>query len=67
VTAHRRVLKDGFDIRPLGVFNHHSMNEMNVAGAESVEVLKVPASSLRDTNAVVGAVNLIRAAAAHNP
>ena len=49
------------------MFNHNSMNEMNVAGAESVEVLKGPAPSLLGSNGVAGAVNLIRAAVSHNP
>ena len=60
-------LEDGIPIRPLGAFNHNSMNEMNLAGADSVEVLKGPASSLYGSNAVAGAVNLITAAASRKP
>lgn len=55
-------LEDGIPIRPLGVFNHNSLNEMNLAGADSVEVVKGPASSLYGSNAVAGAVNLVTAA-----
>jgi len=50
-------LEDGIPIRPLGVFNHNSLNEMNLAGSESVEVVKGAASSLYGSNAVGGAVN----------
>jgi outer membrane receptor protein involved in Fe transport len=54
-------LEDGVPIRPLGVFNHNSLNEMNLAGSESVEVVKGAASSLYGSNAVGGAVNFISA------
>jgi iron complex outermembrane receptor protein len=55
-------LEDGIPIRPLGVFNHNSLNEMNMAGSESVEVIKGPASSLYGSNAVGGAINFLTAA-----
>ena len=54
-------LEDGIPIRPLGVFNHNSLNEMNLAGSESVEVVKGAASSLYGSNAVGGAINFISA------
>lgn len=54
-------LEDGIPIRPLGVFNHNSLNEMNLAGTESVEVVKGAASSLYGSNAVGGAVNFMTA------
>lgn len=54
-------LEDGIPIRPLGVFNHNSLNELNLAGAERVEVVKGAASSLYGSNAVGGAVNFITA------
>lgn len=54
-------LEDGIPIRPLGVFNHNSLNEMNLAGSESVEVVKGAASSLYGSNAVGGAVNFVSA------
>ncbi|SFF94944.1 Outer membrane receptor proteins, mostly Fe transport [Duganella sp. CF458] len=60
-------LEDGIPIRPLGVFNHNSLNEMNLAGADSVEVLKGPASSLYGSNAVAGAINLMTAAPSRKP
>lgn len=54
-------LEDGIPIRPLGVFNHNSLNELNLAGAEKVEVVKGASSSLYGSNAVGGAVNFITA------
>lgn len=60
-------LEDGIPIRPLGVFNHNSLNEMNLAGSESVEVVKGAASSLYGSNAVGGAVNFMTARPAADP
>lgn len=60
-------LEDGIPIRPLGVFNHNSLNEMNMAGASGVEVVKGAASSLYGSNAVGGAVNFITAGASATP
>lgn len=60
-------LEDGIPIRPLGVFNHNALNETNMAGSDSVEVVKGPASSLYGSNAVGGAVNFITAGPARAP
>ena len=60
-------LEDGIPIRPLGVFNHNSLNEMNLAGTESVEVVKGAASSLYGSNAVGGAVNFLTARPSATP
>ena len=60
-------LEDGIPIRPLGVFNHNSLNEMNMAGAGGVEVVKGAASSLYGSNAVGGAVNFLTAGASATP
>ena len=54
-------LEDGVPIRPLGVFNHNSLNELNLAGSERVEVVKGAASSLYGSNAIGGAVNFLTA------
>lgn len=54
-------LEDGIPIRPLGVFNHNALNELNLASAERVEVVKGASSSLYGSNAVGGAVNFITA------
>ena len=60
-------LEDGIPIRPLGVFNHNSLNEINLAGTESVEVVKGAASSLYGSNAVGGAVNFLTARPSAHP
>jgi len=60
-------LEDGIPIRPLGVFNHNSLNEMNLAGTDSVEVVKGAASSLYGSNAVGGAINFLTAAPSRTP
>jgi len=60
-------LEDGIPIRPLGVFNHNSLNELNLAGAERVEVVKGASSSLYGSNAVGGAVNFITARPSLSP
>jgi iron complex outermembrane recepter protein len=60
-------LEDGIPIRPLGVFNHNALNEMNMADTASVEVVKGPASSLYGSNAVGGAINFVTAAPSRTP
>ena len=60
-------LEDGIPIRPLGVFNHNSLNELNMSSAESVEVVKGPSSSLYGSNAVGGAVNFLTAKPTQDP
>jgi outer membrane receptor protein involved in Fe transport len=60
-------LEDGIPIRPLGVFNHNALNELNLAGAERVEVVKGASSSLYGSNAVGGAVNFITARSSLTP
>ncbi len=60
-------LEDGIPIRPLGVFNHNALNELNLAGAERVEVVKGASSSLYGSNAVGGAINFITARPSFTP
>lgn len=52
-------LEEGLPIRPVGLFNHNALYELNLAGVGSIEVLKGPASSLYGSNAVGGAVNFL--------
>jgi iron complex outermembrane recepter protein len=52
-------LEDGLPMRPLGIFNHNALIEMNVFGVSSVEVIKGPASSIYGAEAVGGALNFI--------
>ena len=60
-------LEDGIPIRPLGVFNHNALNETNLMGMESVEVVKGPSSSLYGSSAVGGAVNFLTARPSRTP
>ncbi len=57
--AYYQYLEDGLPVRPMGVFNHNALIEMNVFAVSSIEVIKGPASSLYGPEAVGGAVNLI--------
>ena len=60
-------MEDGIPIRPLGVFNHNSLNELNLSGSERVEVIKGASSSLYGSNAIGGAVNFITARPSLSP
>lgn len=52
-------MEDGIPLRPMGVFNHNALIEMNLFAISSIEVVKGPASSLYGPEAVGGAVNFI--------
>ena len=52
-------LEDGFPIRPVAVFNHNALLEMNNTTFDRVEVLKGPASSIYGSEAIGGAFNFI--------
>jgi iron complex outermembrane receptor protein len=58
-SAYFLYLEDGIPLRPMGIFNHNALIEMNVLGISSIEVVKGPASSLYGPEAVGGAVNFI--------
>lgn len=58
-SAYFLYLEDGLPMRPMGVFNHNALIEMNIFGISSLEVVKGPASSLYGPEAVGGAVNFI--------
>lgn len=57
--AYYLYLEDGLPIRPMGVFNHNALLEINQFNFQSIEVVKGPVSSLYGPEAVGGAVNLI--------
>lgn len=50
-------VEDNVPIRPIGVFNHNALNEINLAGIDAIEVMRGASSSLYGSNAVGGAVN----------
>ena len=57
--AYYLYLEDGVPIRPMGVFNHNSLLEMNQFTVSSIEVVKGPVSSIYGPEAVGGAVNFV--------
>ena len=57
--AYYLYLEDGLPIRPMGIFNHNALLEINPFNLESIEVVKGPTSSLYGPEAVGGTVNLI--------
>jgi outer membrane receptor protein involved in Fe transport len=58
-SAYFLYLEDGLPLRPMGIFNHNALIEMNVFGISNIEVVKGPASSLYGPEAVGGAINFI--------
>lgn len=52
-------MEDGVPIRPMGVFNHNALLEMNQFTVSSIEVVKGPVSSVYGPEAVGGAVNFV--------
>ena len=65
--AYYLYLEDGLPIRPMGIFNHNALLEINQFNLQSIEVVKGPVSSLYGPEAVGGAVNLISVAPPVNP
>jgi outer membrane receptor protein involved in Fe transport len=66
-SAYYLYLEDGLPIRPMGIFNHNALLEINQFNVESVEVVKGPVSSLYGPEAVGGAINLISAKPSYDP
>lgn len=60
-------LEDGIPIRPVGIFNHNALIEVNMAALDRVEVVRGPSSSLYGSNAIGGAVNFITPAPTVRP
>ncbi len=52
-------VEDGLPIRPVAVFNHNALLEMNNTTFRKVEVLKGPASSIYGSEAIGGSFNFI--------
>lgn len=60
-------MEDGLPLRPVGLFNHNALYELNLNGIGNIEVIKGPASSLYGGNAVGGAVNFFTRAPSLKP
>ena len=65
--AYYLYLEDGLPIRPMGIFNHNALLEINQFNLQSIEVVKGPVSSLYGPEAVGGAMNLISLKPSINP
>lgn len=52
-------LEDGLPIRPLGVFNHNALLEINQFSLNSIEVVKGSVSSIYGPEAIGGTINFI--------
>jgi iron complex outermembrane recepter protein len=59
LSAYYLYMEDGVPIRPLGIFSHNSLLEINQFTISSVEVVKGPVSSIYGPEAVGGAINFI--------
>ncbi len=58
-SAYYLYMEDGVPIRPLGIFNHNALLEINQFAISSIEVVKGPVSSIYGPEAVGGAINFI--------
>jgi len=52
-------LQDGIPLRPVAVFNHNALLELNNLSFERVEILKGPASSIYGSEAIGGSFNFL--------
>jgi iron complex outermembrane recepter protein len=52
-------LEDGLPVRPLGIFNHNALLEINQFSLNNIEVVKGPVSSIYGPEAIGGTINFI--------
>ncbi len=60
-------LEDGLPIRPLGVFNHNALLEINQFSLNNIEIVKGPVSSIYGPEAIGGTINFITQSPTINP
>src|SRR3989304_10432771 len=60
-------LEDGIPIRSTGFFNHNALYEINMPGAERIEVIKGPGTALHGSDAIGGAINIMTKAPSLTP
>ena len=60
-------LEDGIPIRSTGFFNHNALYEINMPGAERIEVIKGPGTALHGSDAIGGAINVMTKAPSLTP
>ncbi|HYC89478.1 MAG TPA: TonB-dependent receptor [Thermoanaerobaculia bacterium] len=60
-------LEDGVPTRSTGFFNHNALYEVNLPGAEGIEVTKGPGSALYGSDAIGGVVNVLTRSALEQP
>jgi len=60
-------LEDGIPIRSTGFFNHNALYEINMPGADRIEVMKGPGTALYGSDAIGGAINVMTKAPSLTP
>jgi len=60
-------LEDGIPIRSTGFFNHNALYEINIPGADRIEVFKGPGTALYGSDAIGGVVNVLTRAPSPGP
>lgn len=60
-------LEDGIPIRSTGFFNHNALYEINLPGADRIEVTKGPSSALYGSDAIGGTINVLTRPAPATP
>lgn len=60
-------LEDGIPIRPTGFFNHNALYEVNIPGADRIEIMKGPSTALYGSDAVGGTINVLTRPAPATP
>ncbi|MBI3755218.1 MAG: TonB-dependent receptor [Deltaproteobacteria bacterium] len=60
-------LEDGIPIRSTGFFNHNALYEVNMPGAERIEVIKGTGTALYGSDAIGGTINIMTKAPSLKP